>query len=104
MPARDPLGRKRLPYFVNFNDNEVQLYNRNYQPLGEPVKLTQKPDFEQMKSVAWSDSGLLGPMDGGYQELHNIWTAYLYDGDLLEDADWLGYFHRLRVLWQWKSV
>ena len=102
MPAGDPLGRVFLPYLVNFKKKEVQLFNRNYEPIGEPRKLAEEPGYYQMKSVACSDGHLYGPMDGEYQERHDVWTAVLYDGALLDDADWFGYLHRLRSLFDWK--
>ena len=103
MPAKDRVGYVSLPYLVNFHEDEIQLFNRNYLPLGDPVKLAKMPDYRLRESIAWSPAGHRGPMDGGYQALHDIWTAYLYDGRLLDDADWHGYFHRLRILWQWES-
>ena len=68
MPARDNVGYVLLPYLVNFHKDEIQLFNRNYHPLGDPVKLAKMPDYQQRESIAWSSAGHLGPMDGGYQE------------------------------------
>ena len=104
MPARDRVGYLLFPYIVNFHQDNIQLFNRNYDPLGEPLYLAKMPDHELMKLIVCPERDLLSPSDGGYQALHNVWTACLYDGRLLNDADWYGYFHRLRILWEWVTI